>query len=177
MGKFGTYKRLDTLLCAFDILREDPQLSNYELVIAGSNHPATPGYVETVAQSRQTDPGIKFHGYLAEEDIPEFFATARVSVFDYNATTGSSGVLHQTASYGALPVFPNIGDFVDVCRDEGISGLNYDPMNPRDMARAIHEALLDEERSEKMIQSNMSAAQEMPFSDVVDFHVQMLFAK
>ncbi len=52
MGKFGTYKRLETLLAAFDILRRDPLYADYELVIGGSDHPNAPGYVEEVRRAR-----------------------------------------------------------------------------------------------------------------------------
>src|SRR5437764_1119083 len=47
-GKWGTYKRLELLLEAFEQL--PPQLHNTQLIIAGGNHPMTPGYVESVAE-------------------------------------------------------------------------------------------------------------------------------
>ena len=119
MGKFGTYKKLETLLGAFDIIRKREGLEDYDLIIGGTDHPNAIGYLDQVAKSRKNDPQVHFHGYIAEDDIPAFFGEAKLSVFDYSATTGSSGVLHQTASYGAAPVFPFIGDFVDVCRNEG----------------------------------------------------------
>ncbi|MBT8410251.1 MAG: glycosyltransferase, partial [Octadecabacter sp.] len=134
MGKFGTYKRLDTLLEAFDILRATPGIEDLELMIGGSDHPNTPGYLDGIAAERRGDTGVIFAGYVAEEDIPAFFGDSMLSVFDYSATTGSSGVLHQTASYGTVPVFPRIGDFVDVCEDEGITGVNYVAQNAKDMA-------------------------------------------
>jgi len=100
MGKCGTYKRLETLLAAFDLLRQSPENSDLELLIGGSDHPNAPGYLRDIAAQRADDNGVKFVGYVAEDDIPSFFGNARMSVFDYNATTGSSGVLHQTACYG-----------------------------------------------------------------------------
>ncbi|MBT8476699.1 MAG: glycosyltransferase, partial [Alphaproteobacteria bacterium] len=143
MGKFGTYKRLETLLAAFDLLRKDPAFASYELVIGGSDHPNAQGYMASLEAARAGDPGVIFHGYVAEDDVPSFFGNARASVFDYSATTGSSGVLHQTACYGAVPVFPAIGDFVDVCRDEGLAGANYAPENAAEMADAMRRVLGD----------------------------------
>ena len=174
MGKFGTYKRLETLLTAFDKLRETPEFADYELVIGGTDHPSVPGYMDGFAKSREADTKVVFQGYIAEDDIPEFFSSAQLSVFDYSATTGSSGVLHQTASYGAVPVFPHIGDFVDVCRDEGLAGANYAPNDADEMATAMVNLIRDPARAENLAQSNRSAALGMPFSDVIKFHVDRL---
>ena len=174
MGKFGTYKRLENLLGAFDLLRSRPGMADLELVIGGTDHPAVPGYLERLATARSGDSGVRFHGYVAEDDIPNFFGTARLSVFDYASTTGSSGVLHQTASYGALPVFPRIGDFVDLCEDEGLSGAHYQPLDAEDMASAMERALTDLPSSQAIADANALAAGEMPFSNVVDFHINRL---
>lgn len=174
MGKFGTYKRLETLFAAFDRLREDQEFADYELVVGGTDHPATPGYIDQVFAQRCDDPGIRKRGYIAEDDIADFFSEARVSVFDYSATTGSSGVLHQTACYGALPVFPNIGDFVDVSRDEGLCGQNYAPNDASDMAQALRRGLSDLEASQKIADANLRASKDLPLSRIVDFHVREL---
>ncbi|MFO1201462.1 MAG: glycosyltransferase [Tabrizicola sp.] len=174
MGKFGTYKRLETLIDAYRLLRNRPGFAGLELVIGGSDHPNTPGYMAEVAERCAGEPGIRFHGYVAEDDIPGFFGQARVSVFDYSATTGSSGVLHQTACYGAVPVFPRIGDFVDVCRDEGLDGHNYAPGNAAGMAEAIAGFLADPESSDRLARSNRAAALGMPISDVAEVHMQQL---
>lgn len=176
MGKFGTYKRLETLIAAFRILRARPGLAGLQLVIGGTDHPNTPGYLASVAATCRDQPAIRFHGYVAEADIPDFFGTARVSVFDYSATTGSSGVLHQTACYGAVPVFPRIGDFVDVCRDEGLDGANYAPGDATGMAQAIADLLADPDRADALAAANRAAAIGMPISDVVEVHMRQLAA-
>lgn len=176
MGKFGTYKKLETLLRAFDIIRCDQELTDLELVIGGSDHPNTPGYLETIANARSTDSAVNFRGYIAEEDIPEFFGNARLSVFDYFATTGSSGVLHQTASYGAVPVFPKIGDFVDLCDDEGLTGVNYQPLDALSMANAMRRVLHDPNLADELSAKNAISARSMPISQVAAFHVKMISA-
>ena len=176
MGKFGTYKRLETLLAAFDTVRQDTRFADMQLVIGGSDHPNTPGYMASVAESRKNDSGVIFHGYVAEEDVPEFFGNSRLSVFDYESTTGSSGVLHQTASYGAVPVFPRIGDFVDVCEDEGLQGAHYKARDAESMATAMAAVLSEPAHASEVAKSNRDAALGMPFSHVVDYHVSRLSA-
>ena len=174
MGKFGTYKRLETLLEAFDTLREDAAFADYKLVIGGTDHPNAQGYMAAVEASRAKDAGVEFHGYVAEDDVPRFFKNARASIFDYSATTGSSGVLHQTACYGAVPVFPAIGDFVDVCRDEGLSGANYAPDNAVEMANAMRSVLCDLDKANRLAVANKEASMELPLAKVVNFHVERL---
>ena len=173
MGKFGTYKRLETLIAAFKTLRDDPRHGDLELVIGGTDHPNTKGYMAEVEARNSTQPGLRFHGYIAEEDIAQFFETARVSVFDYDSTTGSSGVLHQTASYGAVPVFPHIADFVELSRDEGLNGFNYAPGNAAAMAAAINEALTSAQ-AEEVARANRDAAVGMPLAQVAAFHIDKI---
>jgi glycosyltransferase involved in cell wall biosynthesis len=175
MGKFGTYKRLETLLAAFDRLREMPGLPPLELAIGGSDHPNTPGYVADLADRRAGDPAVSFAGYLAEEDVPAFFESGRLAVFDYEATTGSSGVLHQAASLGAVPVFPRIGDFVDLCEDEGLTGGHFPPGNADALARVMHDLLTYTATAERIAQANRQAVDAIPMSDIAAWHVAKLF--
>ncbi len=172
MGKFGTYKRLETLVAAFRSLL--PEYPDLELVIGGADHPNAAGYMQRIEAECGDCPGIRFAGYVAEEDVPAFFAEARLAVFDYSATTGSSGVLHQCASYGAVPVFPKIGDFVELCEREGLAGFNYEPDNAASMAQKMREALQQVERSKAMAQQNLDAVNEFPMSRVVQYHMDML---
>lgn len=176
MGKFGTYKRLETLLAAFDILRRAPGFSSLQLEIGGSDHPSTPGYMAKIANERRDDPDVTFKGYVPEDEMTEFFGTARICIFDYSATTGSSGVLHQTASYGAVPIFPNIGDFVDVCRNEGLDGVHFTPGSAEDMAAAMARVLNNPTEANQIADSNLRASQDFPFSKVIDFHVRKMNA-
>jgi len=174
MGKFGTYKRLETLLAAFDLLRNSPDLPALELVIGGTDHPATPGYMAGLARARERDPGVTFAGYLAEEDVPGFFECGRLAVFDYTATTGSSGVLHQSASLGAVPVFPRIGDFVDLCEDEGLTGGHFTPGDAEALAQVMHDLLTDSDAADRIALANRRAVDAIPMSEIAAWHVAKL---
>lgn len=174
MGKFGTYKRLETTLSAFDIVRQDPQHRDAQLYIGGADHPNAAGYMQKVINARKNDPGIHFVGYVPEEDIPEFFENARLCVMDYQATTGSSGVMHQAASYGAIPVYPLIGDFVDLYEHEGLTGGHYSPGNPIEMAAAITTLLSNPDDAAAIAKANYKAVMQIPFSDIIQFHVARL---
>jgi len=100
MGKFGTYKRLERTIAAVQSINEKRTGQKIQLVIGGSDHPATPGYLEGLSEKHKNDENIVFHGYVAEEEVRPFFANAKMAIFDYDSTTGSSGVLHQAAIFG-----------------------------------------------------------------------------
>lgn len=161
-GKWGTYKRLELLIEAFgEIVEKNP---NARLVIAGGNHPMTPGYVESVAERFKNSPYIRFTGYVAEEQIPELFSTASVLVMPYSSATGSSGVAHLACEYGVPIVCADIPDFREMGDDERLAIEFYKTGDSHDMAGTLLELLSDIELQHQMGEQNFSAAlrQTMP---------------
>jgi glycosyltransferase involved in cell wall biosynthesis len=164
-GKWGTYKRLETLLESFaNILEKLPQT---RLVIAGSDHPATPGYVESVARRFHDCPRIEFRGYVAEEDIPELFRTASVLVMPYNSATGASGVAHLACQYGLPIISADIPDFREMADDENIAISFYQVGDPRDLAQEIVNLLTNPARQGEMAEQNFSAALRMTMPQII----------
>lgn len=174
MGKFGTYKKLGTLIKAFCTLKPIASLEGPQLIIGGTDHPATKGYVAGLQADYAHRPDIEFWGYVAEDDVPTLFGDARLCVFDYESTTGSSGVLHQAASFGTPPIFPRIGDFVDLCDDEGLSGLHYEPGDVAGMADAMRTILSQPKMAADMATKNLEAAHAFPIAKVIDFHMEQI---
>ena len=107
MGKFGTYKRLERTIAAVQHLNaaRDESLK-IKLIIGGTDHPAKAGYLEALTAQHSSDKNIVFHGYVAEEDVAGFFTQAKLAIFDYDSTTGSSGVLHLSLIHISEPTRP-----------------------------------------------------------------------
>lgn len=176
-GKFGTYKRVETLVEAFDILQRQKQMA-LELVIAGTNSPNAPSYLEGIAEQYAKVPNIRYTGYVAEEDVPQIFGEAAAVVFPYTSTTGSSGVLHQAGDYGKAVVLPMIGDLAELIAEEGYTGEFFEPNNPQSLADAIGRILDEPDRRVEMGHQNYLAARGLPLGDVVDWyllHIEGLF--
>ncbi len=133
-GKWGTYKRLDLLIAAFRELAE--KMPNVKLVVAGSSHPMTPGYVESIAGQMKGDPRVEFTGYCAEEDIPELFRSSSFLVLPYTSATGASGVAHLACEFGVPIVSAGIQDFREMAWDEGIAIEFYETGNAQRPRRA-----------------------------------------
>ena len=142
MGKFGTYKRLERTIAAVQHLNaaRDESLK-IKLIIGGTDHPAKAGYLEALTAKHSSDKNIVFHGYVAEEDVAGFFTQAKLAIFDYDSTTGSSGVLHQAAIYGTPAAYPMMGDFIDVSEREGLQGFNFKPLDQSSLEQSILDCL------------------------------------
>lgn len=169
-GKFGTYKRVETLLEAFEILqqqRENPM----KLIIAGTDNPNVSGYLQRMQREYARIPNVVYTGYVQEDDVPHLFQSADVVAFPYTSTTGSSGVLHQAGSYGCAVVLPNLGDFAELIQDEGYVGEFFEPQDPQSMAVAIARLLDDSDLRKQQGEQNFLASQGIPISDVVDWYL------
>jgi len=164
-GKWGTYKRLDLLIEAFHQLAE--RLPNVKLVIAGSNHPMTPGYVESIAEELKGDPRIEFTGYVAEEDIPKLFRTSSFLVLPYSSATGASGVAHLACEFGVPIVSAGIQDFREMAWDEGIAIEFYETGAALDLSERMHALLTDDQKMREMSEQNFSAALRMTMPQII----------
>ncbi len=118
-GKFGTYKKVEILIDAVEEVRTRTG-RELEIIIAGTDSPNTPGYLEAVKKSYNEVNNLTFTGYVEEEDVPIIFSESSMVVFPYTSTTGSSGVLHQAGSYGKAVVMPDIGDLGILVKKKGI---------------------------------------------------------
>lgn len=165
-GKFGTYKKVETLIEAVRLLAR-PGL---QLVIAGTDSPNTPGYLADV-QRRSGGADVQFIGYVPEEGVEPLFRSASLTVFPYTATTGSSGVLHQAGAFGCPPILPRIGDLEDLVVDEGFTGAFFDPDDAADLARAIESLLEDPVERDRIARANYAAAVGLSLEEVTDWYL------
>jgi len=164
-GKWGTYKRLDLLLEAFKELLS--QRSDVKLIVAGSNHPMTPGYVETVAQTVKDNSHIEFTGYVTEQKIPELFRSSSFLVLPYSSATGASGVAHLACEFGVPIVSAGIQDFREMAWDEGIAIEFYETGDAHDLASRMNDLLNDGQKMREMSEQNFSAALRMTMPQII----------
>lgn len=169
-GKFGTYKKVDTLIEAFELLHTDKR-PPLELVIAGSDSPNAPGYLAEARQKYSHVPGLRFTGYVAEEDVPRLFSEAAAVVFPYTSTTGSSGVLHQAGSYAKAAVLPRLGDFAELIAEEGYTGEFFEPEDRQSLAQAIARVIDQPERRREIGAQNFAASRGILIEEVVDWYL------
>jgi len=174
-GKFGTYKTVDVLV---EAVRElvGRGYDDLELVIAGTDSPNSPGYLDGVRSNCGDLDNVSFTGYVEEQDVAGLFESAAVTAFPYTSTTGSSGVLHQAGSYGRAAVLPAIGDFVEVIEEEGFVGMYFEPDNASSLADALAKMLDDDALTSEHGRRNYLAATGIPMAEVIDWHLLHLGA-
>lgn len=169
-GKWGTYKRLELMIDAFQEMAES--LPNVKLVIAGGNHPQAAGYVESVQSRWAADKRIEFTGYLEEERLPDLFQSSSVAVMPYSSSTGCSGVAHLACAYGVPIVCADLMDFRQMAEGEDIAIKFYKPGEAQDLARCLTEFLTNPEEQQAMAVQNFSAALRMTMPTIVQKYLR-----
>jgi glycosyltransferase involved in cell wall biosynthesis len=168
-GKWGTYKRLEPLLAAFQtVAATNPSV---KLVIAGGDHPRTPGYVASLA-NRYANSTIEFTGYIPEEKVADLFRGASILVMPYSSATGASGVAHLACAYGVPIVSSDIPDFAHMASEEGMAIEFYKTGDTQDLAAKLVKLLEFPERQKAMAIQNFSAALRMTMPRIIHEYVR-----
>ncbi len=164
-GKWGTYKKVELLVEAYEeIARRVPKC---KLVIAGENHPAAPGYLESIAERCKHRDDVEITGYVPEDRIPDLFRSASVMVMPYTSAGGSSGVAHQACQFGVPIVCAEISDFREMAAEEGIAIDFYPSGDARQLAGRLVSLLNDEARQREMSEQNFYSALRLTMPQIV----------
>ena len=169
-GKFGTYKKVESMIEAVHQVRANTGLE-LEVVIAGTDNPNVPGYLATVKEAYKHIPQVRFTGYVEEHEVPSLFQESAVVVFPYTSTTGSSGVLHQAGSYGKAVVMPDLGDLALLVKDEGYQGEFFDANSVDSLANAIQILVTDEAHRLHIAKANYKASTAYPMEKITDMYL------
>src|SRR5215472_6159402 len=169
-GKWGTYKRLELMLEAFDkISREIPEA---KLIIAGGDHPQARGYTESVRRRCAGDSRIEFRGYIPEGALADLFQSATVAVMPYSSSTGCSGVAHLACAYGVPMISADIPDFRQMAVGEELAIEFYPPGNVQGLADCLTKFLQNPGKQKMMATQNFSAALRMTMPNVVQKYLR-----
>lgn len=168
-GKWGTYKRLELLIAAFERLSK--QMPNVKLIIGGGDHPKTQGYVASMAQLHASD-RISFLGYVPEGDIPDLFRDASLAVMPYTSSAGSSGVAHLAAQYGVPVIASDIEDFKELAEHEGIAIRYFTPGNVDSLVEQMLFCLNSPHVLHEMAWQNYAAGVAMSMPSIVRDYVR-----
>lgn len=169
-GKFGTYKKVESMIEAVELVRQRTGKS-IKITIAGTDNPNVKEYLGDVANTYKHIEDLHFTGYVEEEDVPRIFCESTVTVFPYTSTTGSSGVLHQAGSYGNAVALPLLGDLKELVEEEGYLGEYFEPDDIESMAKAIQKLITDNEHRKHNAKKNYAAAASLPMSEIADWYL------
>ncbi|MEO9570020.1 MAG: glycosyltransferase [Polaribacter sp.] len=170
-GKFGTYKKVESMIEAVELVRKETGL-DLEIVIAGTDNPNVPGYLANAKETYKHVPQLTFTGYVEEIEVEPLFTESAVVVFPYTSTTGSSGVLHQAGSYGRAVVMPNLGDLATLIEDEGYRGEFFEPENVTSLANAIKAIVTNDAYRIELGETNYKAATAFPMERITEIYLE-----
>jgi glycosyltransferase involved in cell wall biosynthesis len=164
-GKWGTYKRLEPLLEAFETIARN--VPNARLIVAGTDHPKTPGYLKSVQMKYAAQDKISFIGYVAEQQIGELLQASTVAVLPYTSSAGSSGIAHLACTYGVPMVASDIPDFRRLADEEGLAIDFFPAGDVGELAQHLIDLLSNRERQVEMALQNVSAAMRMSMPEII----------
>lgn len=169
-GKWGTYKRLELMIEAFERISRD--VPNSKLVIAGGDHPQAPGYVDSMRLACSGNPQIEFRGYVPEDRLRNLFQSSTVAVMPYSSSTGCSGVAHLACAYSVPIVCADLPDFQQMAQSEELAIEFFPPGDAQGLADRLIELLGNSSKQWGMAIQNFSAGLRMTMPNVVQKYLR-----
>jgi glycosyltransferase involved in cell wall biosynthesis len=160
-GHMGPHKGLPIMLEAFSKIRKER--NNVKLIVAGTNHPNYPNYLQQFIQAHPAD--VEFTGYIPQEKLSAIFEQANVVVLPYHAAPGTSGVFHLACGYSRPIVASDLPEIKELVND-GASAILVPAGNVDALKDAVLSVLNDEEIANKMSRQNLQFALKESWSAV-----------
>lgn len=164
------FKGLELLLQAFkELKKEFPRLS---LSIAGTEHARFPTYAEDLKKECAGIPGINWLGQVPEEKVKELFQGAKIVVLPYTASTGSSSVLYQSATWGRAIVASNLKEHLYIANENNLQINFFENGNANSLKDSIGKLLNSAELRNQQIDYNFRAIQKLTPDETCRHYIQ-----
>lgn len=151
------FKGLELLLKAFELLRGDyPKL---KLIIAGSAHPRFPEYADQLKARFGRMDGVDWVGQTSEDHVMELFRCAQVVVLPYSASTGSSSVLYQAATWGRPIVTSDLNELKALVAESGLQMEFFRSGDVESLYATLRDLLASKEKRNLQVMHNFTAIQ------------------
>jgi glycosyltransferase involved in cell wall biosynthesis len=133
------YKGLELLLEAFAVLcAEYPHL---HLTIAGATHTRFPNYPHELKMRFNGTQGIQWLGQVPEDNVKDIFRRAQIIVLPYTASTGSSSVLYQAATWGRAVVASDLNEIRKLTLENNLQVQFFENNNLESLCNSIRALL------------------------------------
>lgn len=151
------FKGLELLLHAFERLRAE--YPNLKLIIAGSEHPRFPEHATQLRKRYGNMAGVEWRGQTSEDQVIELFRRAQIVVLPYHASTGSSSVLYQAATWGRPIVVSDLPEIRALASESGLQVEFFRRGDIIDLHNAIAGLLASKEKRDEQAKRNFTAIQ------------------
>jgi glycosyltransferase involved in cell wall biosynthesis len=164
------FKGLGVLLEAFCALQ--PHYPDLHLTIAGAEHARFPGYARRLRKQYDRLPGIRWLGQVPEEQVRGLFQRAQIVTLPYNASTGSSSILYQAATWGRPVVASDLPETRTIVAESGLDVTFFERGNPASLAEALRAQLDSPNLRRQQMEHNFAAIQRYRPEDTCRAYLQ-----
>ncbi len=152
VGTVEPRKNLPTLLDAYELLAPSVR-EQFDLVVAG---PPGWGDPNTLQRLSSGIPGVRYLGYVSEEDLPAL--TAGATIFAYPSLYEGFGLPVAQAMAAGVPVITSgVSSLPEI---SGEAALLVDPRSPEDLRAAMEKLLLSPTMRGRMAEHGKLRAQD-----------------
>lgn len=151
------FKGLELLLEAFRALRVE--YPNLKLTIAGTRHTRFPDYEHHLKSHFNNAAGAQWLGQISEDDVKQIFRRAQIVILPYTASTGSSSVLYQAATWGRAVVASDLKEIQELVNESGLHVEFFKTSNVNSLCDSIRNLLNSHEKRIEQSTHNFHAIQ------------------
>jgi glycosyltransferase involved in cell wall biosynthesis len=153
------YKGLELLIEGFTRLRaEYPYL---RLTVAGTAHTRFPNYGQDLKTRFNETHGIQWLGQVSEDEVKDLFRRARVVILPYAASTGSSSVLYQAATWGRAIVASDLLEIQKITLENNLRVEFFENNSVEKLCEAIRRLLDSASLRGEQAQHNFKSIQHL----------------
>ncbi|MBL0344952.1 glycosyltransferase [Candidatus Villigracilis affinis] len=164
------FKGLEILLEAFKELKLE--FPNLRLSIAGAEHTRFPNYSNDLRKKCDASNNIRWLGQVPEEQVKELFQSAQIVVLPYTASTGSSSVLYQSATWGRAIVASDLNEHKYLAKENNLQIQFFENGNVQSLKNSLRELLKNRELRKQQTAHNLNAIQKLTPSETCRHYIQ-----
>ena len=154
---FAPFKGIEVLVAAYEtLLSERPNLT---LTIAGAEHHRFPGYAQSLIEKYSLLKNIRWLVDVPEDSVRSIFERASLVVLPYSASTGSSSVLYQAATWGRPIIASDLPELRSAAKESGLHLSFFQTDNANDLVLHIKDLLDHPEKQAEQLRKNAERIQ------------------
>jgi len=135
-GFIRTYKGLDNLIRAFNLLDE-----SYQLIIAGETYGSFEKYANLIEENKFKSNIKVYNDYIPDNAVANFFSASDVCILPYRSAT-QSGITSISYNFDVPVIATNTGGLAEFI-ENGSTGLIIADSNPETIADGIRRFYAD----------------------------------
>lgn len=149
------FKGLELLLESFNRLQK--AYPDLQLKIAGAEHARFPNYGRELKDRFERMPGLVWLGQVPEERVMSLFRDAQIVVVPYLASTGSSSVLYQAATWGRSIVASDLNEIRTLAEESNLQIEFFKAGHPDSLSDALQTLLSSSQKRRQQARHNFSS--------------------